>query len=56
MDKNWRGKLRLSQYKVEWVFDITIRDGTVAHIKEYIDTQAPARASATAASPRARVV
>ena len=27
-------------YKDEWVFDITVRDGKVAHIKEYIDTQA----------------
>ena len=28
-----------------WVFDITIRDGKVANIREYIDTQALARAS-----------
>ena len=39
-------------YKDEWVFDITVRDGKVAHIKEYIDTQALARASETAASPK----
>ena len=39
-------------YKDEWVFDITVRDGKVAHIKEYIDTQALARASETVASPR----
>ena len=39
-------------FKDEWVFDITIRDGRVSHIKEYIDTQALARASETAASPR----
>src|SRR6202166_394821 len=32
-------------YKDEWVFDITVRDGKVAHIQEYIDTQALARAS-----------
>jgi ketosteroid isomerase-like protein len=32
-------------YRDEWVFDITLRDGKVAHIKEYIDTQALARAS-----------
>ena len=38
-------------YKDEWVFDITVRDGKVAHIKEYIDTQALARASEMAASP-----
>ena len=39
-------------YRDEWVFDITIRDGKIAHIKEYIDTQALARASEMAASPR----
>jgi ketosteroid isomerase-like protein len=32
-------------YKDEWVFDITIRDGKVARIQEYIDTQALAQAS-----------
>ena len=32
-------------YKDEWVFDITVRGGKVAHIQEYIDTQALARAS-----------
>lgn len=30
----------------EWVFDIAVRDGKVARIQEYIDTQALARASA----------
>src|SRR3984885_8812887 len=39
-------------YKDEWVFDITVRDGKVTHIKEYLDTQALARASEMAASPR----
>ena len=39
-------------YKDEWVFDITVRDGKVTHIKEYIDTQALARASEMDASPR----
>ena len=36
----------------EWIFDITLRDGKVAHIKEYIDTQALARASDMVANPR----
>ena len=40
-------------YKDEWVFDITVRDGKVTHIREYIDTQALARASEMDASPRA---
>src|ERR1700685_1597897 len=37
-------------YKDEWVFDITVQDGKVAHIQEYIDTQALARASQMDAS------
>ena len=37
-------------YKDEWVFDITVRDRKVAHIREYIDTQALARASQMDAS------
>jgi hypothetical protein len=39
-------------FRDEWVFDITVRDGKVARIKEYIDTQALARASEMPASPR----
>src|ERR1700676_4622290 len=37
-------------YKDEGVFEITVRDGKVAHIQEYIDTQALARASQMDAS------
>jgi len=29
----------------DWVFAITVRDGRVTHIREYIDTQALARAA-----------
>ncbi|MHC5897077.1 nuclear transport factor 2 family protein [Nostoc sp.] len=32
-------------FRDDWVFAITVRDGKVAHIQEYIDTQALARAS-----------
>ena len=39
-------------FEDHWVFDITVRDGKVAHIKEYIDTQALARASDMVANPR----
>jgi uncharacterized protein len=48
------GKIKATNkpFKDDWVFDITVRDGKVAHVKEYIDTQALARASETAASPR----
>ena len=40
-------------YKDEWMFDITVRDGKVAHIHEYIDTQALARASQSDEAGRA---
>ena len=39
-------------FKDDWVFDITVRNGKVTKIREYIDTQALARASESAASPR----
>ena len=41
------GKIKATNrpFKDEWVFDITVRDGKVKHIREYIDTQALARAS-----------
>jgi ketosteroid isomerase-like protein len=35
-----------------WVFAITVRNGKLTNIREYVDTQALARASETAASPR----
>src|SRR6202167_3564264 len=48
------GKIKATNraFKDEWVFDITVRDGKLTRIQEYIDTQALARASAMAASPR----
>jgi len=41
------GKIKATNkpFKDDWVFDITVRDGKVKHIREYIDTQALARAS-----------
>src|ERR1700709_2068375 len=41
------GKIKATNrpFKDEWAFDITVRDGKVARIQEYIDTQALARAS-----------
>ena len=47
------GKIKATNkpFKDEWVFDITVRDGKLTRIQEYIDTQALARASETAASP-----
>ena len=37
-------------YRDEWVFDITVRDGKLTKIREYVDTQALARASQRDAS------
>jgi uncharacterized protein len=41
------GKIKATNkpFKDNWVFDITVRDGKVANIREYIDTQALARAA-----------
>jgi ketosteroid isomerase-like protein len=39
-------------FEDDWVFAITVRNGKVTNIREYIDTQALARASEMAASPR----
>ena len=43
------GKIKATNkpFKDDWIFDITVRDGKVAKLREYIDTQALARASAT---------
>ena len=48
------GKIIATQKPFEdhWVFDITVRNGKLAKIREYVDTQALARASDMAASPR----
>src|SRR6202161_463687 len=47
------GKIKATNkpFKDDWIFDITVRDGKVANIREYIDTQALARASEMDASP-----
>ena len=47
------GKIKATNkpFKDDWVFDITVRDGKVKNIREYIDTQALARASEMAAGP-----
>jgi hypothetical protein len=48
------GKIKATNkaFKDEWVFDITVQDGKLTKIREFIDTQALARASEKAASPR----
>ena len=43
------GKIKATNKKWEdhWVFDITVRNGKLTNVREYIDTQALARASQT---------
>jgi ketosteroid isomerase-like protein len=47
------GKIKATNkpFEDDWVFDITVRNGRLTKIREYIDTQALARASEMAASP-----
>jgi ketosteroid isomerase-like protein len=46
------GKIKATNkpFKDDWVFDMTVREGKVTKIREYIDTQALARASQMDAS------
>jgi uncharacterized protein len=48
------GKIKATNraFRDNWVFAITVRNGKVTKIREYIDTQALARASEMPASPR----
>ena len=39
-------------FEDHWVFDITVRNGKLTNVREYVDTQALARASEMPASPR----
>jgi uncharacterized protein len=50
------GKIKATNkpFKDDWVFDITVRNGKLTNIREYIDTQALARASEMDASPQLR--
>ena len=49
-----KGKIKATNktFKDDWIFAITVRSGKVTNIQEYVDTQALARASETAANPR----
>ena len=40
------------RWEDHWVFDFTVRNGKLTNVREYVDTQALARASEIAASPR----
>ena len=48
------GKIKATNRTFEdhWVFDITVRNSKLTNIREYVDTQALARACETAASRR----
>ena len=39
-------------FEDHWVFAISVRNGKLANVREYVDTQALARASEMDASPR----
>ncbi|WP_256591769.1 nuclear transport factor 2 family protein, partial [Pseudomonas sp. HMWF006] len=47
-----KGKIKASNktFEDDWIFAITVRDGRLTKIREYIDTQALARASQIDAS------
>src|ERR1700730_7652902 len=47
-----RGKIKATNktFEDDWIFAITVRDGRLNSIREYVDTQAPARASQMDAS------
>jgi ketosteroid isomerase-like protein len=49
-----QGKVKATNktFEDDWVFAITVRNGKLTNIREYIDTQALARASEMEASPR----
>ena len=51
-----RGRIKATNrtFEDDWVFAITVRNGKLTNIREYIDTQALARASEMDASPRPR--
>ena len=48
------GKIKATNKTFEdhWVFAITVRNGKLANVREYVDTQALARASEMDASPK----
>jgi ketosteroid isomerase-like protein len=50
-----KGKIKATNkmFEDDWIFAITVRDGRLTHIREYVDTQALARAAQMDASGRA---
>ena len=48
-----RGRIKATNktFEDDWIFAITVRDGRLTNIREYVDTQALARASKTDTNP-----
>ncbi len=48
------GKIKATnkEWEDHWVFDITVRNGKLTNVREYVDTQALARASEMASPPK----
>ncbi|WP_332817467.1 nuclear transport factor 2 family protein [Sphingopyxis sp.] len=48
-----KGKVKATgkPFEDDWIFAITVQDGRLANIREYVDTQALARAAESDASP-----
>ena len=48
-----RGKVKATNkpFEDDWVFAITVRDGKLTRVREYVDTQALARAAETETAP-----
>ena len=48
-----RGKVKATNkpFEDDWIFAITVRDGKLTSLREYVDTQALARASAPDTHP-----
>ena len=48
-----RGTIKATNktFEDDWIFAITVRDGRLTHIREYVDTQALARASQMDTNP-----
>jgi ketosteroid isomerase-like protein len=48
-----RGKVKATNklFEDDWIFAITVRDGKLTSIREYVDTQALARASEADTGP-----
>jgi ketosteroid isomerase-like protein len=49
-----KGKVKATNktFEDDWVFAITVQDGKLTNIREYVDTQALARAAEVDASPK----